>query len=479
MKKPSVTTLIWDLLFFSVVFAAAFMELPYPRAWFPQSFLPVALSLLLLTAIRVRPNNLPFPCVLYAGYALWTALTRLYLHGWVPFLDEDQGFLTTVMTALVSLCMLLAGTTFPKQTRRIFLSLLAFAFCSLTALVSVLEIYGSITPRPVAVHTTDVVTFAVEESVAYAQLFWSHRNAVAAWLMAAFFLAIYLFFSCRKKLFRIPFGMEAAIIFCGISLQFCRSVMVAMSVGIGMLIMLLILEHMSPSYGWKRIVCMLAAGALAAGICYKTSDFCANGSKILRDKVVKPEITTYEQAQEAAQDQAQDPKIPLMQSASGTTIGEDNRDFLHDLTTLTLRTGVWSATWKAATHSAQTFLLGNQESAMSQNLVNLANFDRFISHGHNFVMHTLYVCGLPGVLLLAAFVLGLLIVMLRVFWTSKAAIPLSLKCLILPLAALLIYGIMEPLFSYHTAIATNCFCLIAGVFLAESKELLSNPNASK
>lgn len=93
-------------------------------------------------------------------------------------------------------------------------------------------------------------------------------------------------------------------------------------------------------------------------------------------------------------------------------------------------------------------------------------------HMHNYLVQTLMLAGVVGLLLVLAFSVMLVIKMIRLFFSRLPGVTAAVKTLTLPLSGIFIYGMME------TAIFTNCaddrvptdfrelaFFLIAGIFL--------------
>ena len=85
-------------------------------------------------------------------------------------------------------------------------------------------------------------------------------------------------------------------------------------------------------------------------------------------------------------------------------------------------------------------------------------------HTHNGLLQILANFGLPGLILFVLFLLPLLKKILCVYLGNA---PMSAKILTLPLIGLLVYSVMEPMFSSLVGLASVLFMLIAGKLCRE------------
>ena len=93
-------------------------------------------------------------------------------------------------------------------------------------------------------------------------------------------------------------------------------------------------------------------------------------------------------------------------------------------------------------------------------------------HMHNFLLDSLMLTGLVGLVLLAVFTVLLVVRMVRLFFAPDTQVGFEKKMLTLPLAAILLENTMEAVIFRYTDPISICFFLVAGVFLAYSYELL-------
>lgn len=93
-------------------------------------------------------------------------------------------------------------------------------------------------------------------------------------------------------------------------------------------------------------------------------------------------------------------------------------------------------------------------------------------HMHNFLLDSLMLTGLVGLVLLAVFTVLLVVRMVRLFFAPDTQVGFEKKMLTLPIAEILLENTMEAVIFRYTDPISICFFLVAGVFLAYSYELL-------
>jgi len=104
-------------------------------------------------------------------------------------------------------------------------------------------------------------------------------------------------------------------------------------------------------------------------------------------------------------------------------------------------------------------------------------------HMHNFLLQTLLLAGLPGMLLALAFTVMMVIRMLKLFFSRLPDVSMAIKMLTLPLSGIFVYGMFEIIL--FTASADEraitdfrelCFFLLAGIFLGYYYEFFPKRN---
>lgn len=441
------------LLYFFLIFPVI-ME-AFTQTFYPYYLMPLFTAALLLMAV-LRGRKPSALGVIFLLYALWMAVSRLLLGQWQDFLNPEADFQPTVLRPVLGACLVLLAGSLAGEDRRKFLNRLTLAFCGFMTLLGLAAIFTSITLHPLFIRGIYLSWIETDDKVIYPKLLGVHRNICGACFMAAFFLLIRRFLNCENRRGCILIGLSLPVVFFGIALQHSRTACVATACGLGMLALALVMERFGGKINGRRLASAAAAVLLTVAVGYKALDFCADltgaASRIVRGMLGKQVI------------QLSDTDEP----ASDTVYIEDSREFMNDLGSFTGRTDIWKTAWKVSTRSAGSLLLGNPESHFPEDLQQIGGFTRRVIHGHNLFVQALYVSGVPGVLMLLAFVLCLLKYMLIRFFRQE--LRAREKCLVILLACLLIYGLLEPLLSAATAMVSDIFLLSAGILEAEEKE---------
>lgn len=306
-----------------------------------------------------------------------------------------------------------------------------------------------------------------------------HRNTSAAWLMVALFLAMVQLLTTPRKWLKCLLGAFAVLMYAAIAMQHCRSVCVAASVGLGLLSILPVKDRIPFRRRAVRAACVGIAAAAVMLLAYKGFGLC----NAVVDCIALPPAVSQSSPepagelpeaprqpaeavpespvqQEAPAEQPAVPEIPAGQPAAPETGVSDNRNFLRDLMTLTMRTEIWAASIRTTLKSPASLFLGQPEGEIVENLQKFGGLSREVAHTHNTFLQLLSLSGLVGLGIMAAFVCLQLFSAVRIFLGNQQ--PAG-KILAVLLACLLLYGMLEPLFSYDTLFSSVCFMLTAGI----------------
>ena len=91
---------------------------------------------------------------------------------------------------------------------------------------------------------------------------------------------------------------------------------------------------------------------------------------------------------------------------------------------------------------------------------------------HNYILDALMLTGIPGAVILILFTILLVTRMVKVFFSTKPEVCMSLKILTLPIAMLLVDNMMETHIFRADYAHSFLFFAISGAFLAWSYEVL-------
>lgn len=414
---------------------------------------------------------------LLSGYVLWLLVSRVLL-GDVS--DSLRGELRCAAGMCLA-CKL--GSALDAGGRRTLLRCFTgvvvgiFSLWAICGLRVVLTDVGEIPLFDLTIHLNDELQDT--GILRYLEFFLIHRNLSAAWFMIGLWLVIAQWPGCKHILCRFVLTCLGILMYLMIALQHCRSVYVGTAIGFGMLTVLL-LKDQKPNWKCGTRLAIIAIAALSSMLLvYKGFSVC--------NQVMVTFAGFSEQAQEQppaeegepVPEQKEDP-IPQETAVPETLLTEppetappenaaqlmDNRSFFRDLLTLTMRTEVWGAVSQTLRTHPEFLLLGQPEGEISENLHRYGGMTRPIAHTHNTLTQALSLCGIPGLLLLLAILVPLIPRLIRCFFGGA---EITERILTIPLTCLLIYGVIEPMFSSFLEFSSLCFMLLAGMVSSADK----------
>lgn len=414
--------------------------------------------LLALFAFKLRRGFAP-ELWLLAAYCAWVLITRV--------INRDFTLFASLYFSAVCVGIFAAGAYLNPARRRLLLDWL----CGLTggwlfvlSILGLLVWFGGEDAFPGLARFINVnPLFAVQDI----EFFQTVRNMSAAWFAVAFFLLAYEWVACKKRLWRFPIAVNMALMLVMISLQHCRSIQVATSVGVGMLAVLALLPHIQKKALPIRVGAVVLVAALGLLVCFKATGTCADvfakGLKVSqRDQQEYEEyMKLVEEAQKAA---GIDDQETVETETAPQSAGSDARSFLHDALTLTERTNIWQASLRLVRDEPRVALFGQTEEGMMDAVNARGDYREVKQHTHNMVIQALVMTGIPGALLLAAFALLQLIRMVRFYFAPPERVRTADKVLVVFLAVLLLYGMAEVLLSRLVGFASLSFLIVSGIF---------------
>lgn len=408
-------------------------------------------------------------------YAAWALLTRFLL---LDFAEKIGLEVLTVCEMCVAFCAMRGMDR--KAASRIFTLATAILCAVLTVwcvcgMVVVLTDIGEIQLLNTSIQITaeDVWTTAGNAGLLkFLDYYPVHRNESSAWMMIGLWLLAYQWSVCQKKLWRIPMAFSMLLLYLSIALQRSRSVCVITGLTIGLLAASGLLR-----LNWKRLpkyLLMAATVLLCTFVVYKSFSAISaglSGISAMRKETVTAqasmptgdalpaETPQTEPAPEAPKLVKLSEATPVSTEPANDPVLTDQRSFFHDLLTLTLRTKIWKCEAYALVHHPLLLIFGQREDEVAWNMVRYGGLDIPAKHTHNGFLQILATFGLPGLILFILFLLPLLKKILCVYLGNA---PMSTKILTLPLIGLLVYSVMEPMFTSFVGLASVLFMLIAG-----------------
>lgn len=256
--------------------------------------------------------------------------------------------------------------------------------------------------------------------------------STAYWFMMAFLVMVYQFFACKNKLWRIPIVLAGLVHFSVLAITYTRSAKLALAVGIGGLAMLLLYNCVKIQKKALLALSLAAAFIIAAPLAYKSFDLVTLALGELSDTV----------RQNQAEEQT-DPAQETLETESDTLPAyQDPRGWSGDLNEFSSgRIEIYEGAFTTIVRNPSVLLRGSLlRDAMT---ITNENVKTPYPHYHNFLIQALIVTGLPGLLLVLAISILVVIKAIKLALSRDEKAELSVKMLALPLAASFVYGMFE------------------------------------
>lgn len=282
-----------------------------------------------------------------------------------------------------------------------------------------------------------------------------HPNGSAILFLIGLMLTLYLLFQYRKRWMILPAVIMILGFYLGIALTVSRTVMVELSLGMGVLIAMYCLKR-TFRYRWMRFAVTAVAFIAVVGITYASFDYAVDGMTALQHKewISSANAQTVTEATSTP-----DPQIDVVR-----------RPLSKDVSTLTGRTEIWEAAIMLMKGRPKTLFVGLLNSELLSELKNYVTIPA--DHAHNAWLQTLLNMGLPGLALAIWFTLLSLRCAWRILlrysdkttWAEKIMTLLPLLLLVNSLTESVLF--ME-MFSYGNVI----FFLTLGYMLELEKRI--------
>ena len=394
------------------------------------------------------------------AYTAWLFITRL--------LNTDmylQNELDLVISRVLCCVILPVGMLLQPRERAVLLDIviaIAGAFYLVTALMglyaSVFGVYFYLPPEN--------VVFGINHSF-YANTFpyivaWeSNRTIAAVWFYLGWCMMAYEFFHCKNKLWRIPIAMAWFVFHLTLAFCFCRSLMLAVCVNVGMLLILLGMKFIKTKKLAVKAVAIVLIVVISLPITYKSFELLRSGTAAVYNSLdTKVERIADEFMAESYVDGA----------VEGQSF-DDSRDLKESVSNISNRGEIYASIIPTFKDDPLRLIIGKYSSKIMDIPNQYQSYPYF--HMHNFLLQVLMLTGVIGFLLVLAFTVLMVIKMIRLFFSQHPEASMDVKILTLPISGIFIYGMLETILFTASADARAltdfrelCFFLIAGIFLA-------------
>lgn len=406
---------------------------------------------------------------LVIAYALWFFVSRL-LNTDIYLQNElDMTISRFLCAALLTTCLALDG-----EDRRRFLDGVFIVYCGIFFVAVLIGLYCSLVGCYITLPPEGMIfgmdNYDFYRFINYLCMFNTNRTISCVWVFLAICLTSYEFFRCRKTLWRVIVGIMWLVFFAGMSITFSRTVNVAFCVSGGMLGLLLGIRHLKTERKALRvlILVLITIGSMLASyvgltVTQKLLHSVSEIVSVSVDRQSDSIVTYYENADSSFSD-------PRLEEGLTEASDLNGRGDIYRAAIAAIRQNP-----KILLRGSYTFKLMDPVNAVIQNYIIP------YKHVHNYLLQVLLLTGLPGLLIVVAFTVLLVVRMIRLFFAKDSTVPFCAKLLIMPVAGILIYSMLEiciftnpaDIRAISTDLRELMFFLLSGAVLAYSAEASS------
>ncbi len=492
---------IFATSFYLIFYLCNYMN--YRNEWWRTGTVPIrqaAFYCCILALFRIIFSKKNIEMKLLYVYALWIVASRIALNDLI-FLQVHEGNWMSVSSCWgIILCVFFgSGIYINDKVKNIFIK------CIVTFLVVMLGIWALIALTTALVGQplleTDNIYIETENSVpplVFISFFGLHRNVSATFFTCAMGLALYQAFASKKDVWKVMALVFVPLSYVAVELQHSRSNYLTFSIVIALIAMIVIREKITDKSKIKQaLICTLATLVCIVGIyasfsvtnkgivqlshvvhnvskkIYKTS----NNSSSKKRHIVKKRSLKYVYKYKSnlrGKVKIRREDIEDVEQSEEITVKEisDKRSTIKDSFTLTGRSAIWKATIDVLKENPKILIFGQPELKIMDKVNE--KLPNPMSHTHNFLLQQLVFLGLPGLLIIVAFLFSLCRKIVLCFLFKERQKAKALNVLSALLLGLIVYGIFEPIFHQRIPFTSTLFFLMAGLFIAKYNKLKSD-----
>ena len=403
---------------------------------------------------------------LLLGYWLWFVISRMLNHNLALTEDQYLWFDLSLM-----LPFLVLGLVLDAEGRRRFLDWLSAAVGGYHFILGLLALSAFIFNKLYVNPITEGHLGMVAGSRRITILDYN-ANSTAFWFMTAFLLMVYQFLACRNKRWRWPIALCALVNYATIAITYTRSVRIALTVSLALLVSLAVRRRLRLSRRVKILLLVLIFLA-AAALVYLSFGLITYSLTHLPFSAAHQELQVNSGAALRSAWPVQAEAVPLRGMSPGTeaalpNIGDPSThsalyNRINDLSTKRLE--IYHCALLTIREDPLILLRGclSKDAMGTTNLI-LHRSDT-IAHFHNFLIQTLILTGLPGLLLVLAFCVLVVGKGLKLFFSSDPQISMGSRALALSPIAAILYALFESCLFTDLDIRCLFFFLTSGLLL--------------
>ena len=270
-------------------------------------------------------------------------------------------------------------------------------------------------------------------------------------------LAANRFFAAKKIWLKTVLAVAAVIDFIAMCLTNCRTMFAAFSICFAVFIFILADRKLVKYNNKKRVLAFILSLVIISPLAYKSIDWTLKGVNAVSNIICSEYLSDAETANTENTD-------------GDTTLFENSRDVFGEESTLTPRIAIWKTIPNVLKQDPWRLLRGSSAETYTEITNTTLYFNAF--HYHNMFLNILMLTGIPGLVIVLAFLYILIRKILFLLFSRKEEASLAEKTLAIPLIGLMGYGAtLEVLLFTETDIRAFAFFFIAGIMIADCRDL--------
>ena len=415
-------------------------------------------------------------------YWLWFWFSRA-LNG-SPLLDHDFRIFFDLSLMIPFFAF---GSALTKAERHRFLDWLSAVFGGFYFIFGLIALYAFLHRSMYEIPMMGEIGIIREASYARISFFGIHPNTSGYWYLISLFLMIYQFFHCKRKLWRIPILLSAALDLVIIAITYSRSVRLCMAMAFALLAAVLLLRALQKRPCFLRMSIAFLGAVLVLVASYEGSGLCADVLATLSYEItdMRPASESAEQSvtEEAeladggisvhlTQLSSEKNELPGAVNLRDGLVQSDPRPTSGDLNDLSSnRIEIWRAAFQAITMNPSVLWRGqfcDDVMTVTHSIMGPDVPGGPPLHFHNALLQILMTTGLPGLILASAFLLLVFCKAFRSLFCSR--IPLDDRLLTLPVLTVLPRIMLEATLFSDTNVRTLFFFLMCGMTIGFTRE---------
>ncbi len=428
-----------------------------------ETYYAAAVPVLVAATLYFRRfrDGLEFKLLVF--YWLWFLLSRMLNHNLALVDDHYLCFDLSLM-----LPMFVLGLVLDAEGRRRFLDWLSAVVGGYYFLLGILCLIAFLLRRQFVNPITEgLIGMATKSGYERIHILDTNVDSTAYWFFTGFLLMLYQFFACRDRRWRIPIVLCALVQYMVIAITYTRSVRVAFSVVIGLLLVLLLRDRLKLSNKRLRVLALAVAFIIIAPLTYKSFQLCTDGLSGVSAQLLSQEAPAAPAPSGMAAFHSTELAQPVSLAAK-TSQEPSLYDRLNKLSSKRLE--IYRCAFLTIKEEPLILLRG----CLSKDSMGLTNalLQRKdpVPHFHNFLLQTLILTGLPGLTLAMAFCFLVLKKAFLLFFSRDPRVSMGVRVLALAAVSPLVYGLFEACFFTDVDIRPLFFFLMSGLMLGFARD---------